>query len=44
MKIISLNNVHKNKVSVEGANGAYKDVPLSVNDGAPIYSYRIFTI
>ena len=44
MKIISLSEVPKNKVNMEGANGASKQVPLSVNDGAPIYSYRVFTI
>ena len=44
MKIISLTDVPKNEVDMEGANGASKQVPLSVNDGAPVYSYRVFTI
>ena len=44
MKIISLNEVPKNKVEMLGAVGASKQVPLSREDGAPVYSYRVFTI
>jgi quercetin dioxygenase-like cupin family protein len=44
MKVISLKNVEKNKVTMEGAKDAYKQVPLSRNDGAPVYAYRVFTI
>ena len=44
MKIISLGQVKKNKVEMEGAIGAWKQIPLSGEDGAPVYSYRVFTI
>ncbi len=44
MKIVSLKDVPKNKVEMTGANGASKQIPLSRNDGAPVYSYRVFTI
>ena len=44
MKIISLENVEKNKVMMEGATGAWKQVPLGSHDGVPLYSYRVFTV
>ena len=44
MKIIPLNKVSKNKVEMKGAIGASKQIPLSKNDGAPVYSYRVFTL
>ncbi len=44
MKIISLDQVNKIKVQMEGAEKAWKQVPLSRNDGAPVYSYRVFTV
>lgn len=44
MKIIPLNKVPKNKVEMKGAIGASKQIPLSKNDGAPVYSYRVFTL
>ena len=44
MKIISLDQVEKNQVNMEGAEKAFKQVPLSVNDGAPVYAYRVFTL
>lgn len=44
MKVISLNQVPKNKVQMEGALNAWKQVPLSREDGAPVYSYRVFTV
>jgi quercetin dioxygenase-like cupin family protein len=44
MKIISLNQVEKKKVHMEGAAGAWKQLPLGSNDGAPVYSYRVFTL
>ncbi len=27
-----------------GASGASKQIPLSKDDGAPVYSYRVFTL
>lgn len=44
MKIISLSQVQRKKVEMEGARNAYKQVPLSKEDGAPVYSYRVFTV
>ncbi len=44
MKIISLSAVAKSEVHMEGAKGAWKQVPLSRDDGAPVYSYRVFTV
>jgi quercetin dioxygenase-like cupin family protein len=44
MKIISLDHVIKNKVQMEGAQNAWKQIPLSREDGAPVYAYRVFTV
>lgn len=44
MKIISLAEVKKNKVQMDGAEKAWKQVPLSREDGAPVYAYRVFTV
>ncbi len=44
MKIISLTDVQKVKVNMEGAKDAWKQIPLSREDGAPIYAYRVFTV
>ena len=44
MKIVSLNQVEKKEVTIKGANKAFKQVPLSREDGAPVYSYRVFTV
>jgi len=44
MKIISIDQVEKKKVEMEGANGAWKQVPLGSRDGAPVYSYRVFSV
>lgn len=44
MKIISLNQVEKQKVNMEGAEKAWKQMPLSSSDGTPVYSYRVFTV
>ncbi|UCG27648.1 MAG: cupin domain-containing protein [Bacteroidales bacterium] len=44
MKIISIDNVTKARVEMEGAHKAFKQVPLSGKDGAPVYSYRVFSI
>jgi quercetin dioxygenase-like cupin family protein len=44
MKIISLDRVPKNKVQMEGALNAWKQVPLSREDGAPVYAFRVFTV
>lgn len=44
MKTISLDQVDKQKVNMEGAEKAFKQMPLSSKDGAPVYSYRVFTL
>jgi quercetin dioxygenase-like cupin family protein len=44
MKIISLDKVEKKKVHMEGALGAWKQLPLGNEDGVPVYSYRVFTV
>ena len=44
MKVISLDKVEKKEVKMEGASGASRQVPLGAADGAPVYSYRVFTV
>jgi len=44
MKIISIDQVEKKKVGMEGAIGAWKQLPLGSKDGAPVYSFRVFTL
>jgi quercetin dioxygenase-like cupin family protein len=44
MKIVSLNQVEKNPVHMDGAEGASKQLPLGSADGAPVYSLRVFTV
>lgn len=44
MKITSLDKVEKTKAQMEGAKNVYKQVPLSKNDGAPTFSFRVFSV
>jgi hypothetical protein len=44
MKIISLEQCPKAKTNMEGAEGVYKQVPISKTDGTPVFSFRVFTI
>lgn len=44
MKIIPLKKVTKKQVQMEGAYKAWKQIPLSRADGAPVYAYRVFTV
>lgn len=44
MKIIPLKEVEKKQVNMVGAEKAWKQMPLSSADDAPLYSYRVFTI
>lgn len=44
MKVISIDQVEKNKVNMEGAVGAWKQMPLGNADGSPVYAYRVFTV
>ncbi len=44
MKVTSLGQTPKIKVDMEGAKDAFKQVPLSREDGAPVFVFRVFTI
>ena len=44
MRIIAIDQVEKKKVMMDGAAGAWKQLPLGNADGAPVYSYRVFTL
>lgn len=44
MKVIRLGEVPKAQVNMEGAHGAFKQVPLSRMDGAPHFVFRVFTL
>ncbi len=44
MKVIALDKVEKKKVNMEGAAGAWKQLPLGSEDNTPVYAYRVFTI
>ena len=44
MYISSLEAVRKTKISMEGAYGVYKQIPISRENGAPTFSFRVFTI
>ena len=44
MNIRSLDKVEKIKANMEGADKVYKQVPISKDDGSPLFSFRVFTI
>ncbi|MCX5816229.1 MAG: cupin domain-containing protein [Proteobacteria bacterium] len=44
MKITNLDKVEKVKLNIEGAKNTYKQIPISMGDGSPAYSFRVFTI
>jgi quercetin dioxygenase-like cupin family protein len=44
MKISTLEEVGKTEVTMEGAAGVYKQIPISKEDGTPTFSFRVFTI
>jgi len=44
MKTTTLEELEKIKVTMEGAKDVWKQVPISKNDGSPIFSFRVFTI
>ena len=44
MYVIGLDEVQKTIPAIEGANGVYKQIPLSRKDGVPTFSFRVFTI
>ncbi len=44
MKIVKLNDVEKIKVEMDGAKGVWKQLPISMADGTPNFSVRVFSI
>ncbi|MBW1767844.1 MAG: cupin domain-containing protein [Deltaproteobacteria bacterium] len=44
MKTTTLEKLEKIKVTMEGAKDVWKQVPISKDDGSPIFSFRVFTI
>lgn len=44
MKIISLSDVEKKEVHMEGALGASRQLPIGSADGTPNFSLRVFTV
>ena len=43
MKVVHPDGVEKTIVKMEGASGLSKQVPISRNDGSPVFSFRVFT-
>jgi quercetin dioxygenase-like cupin family protein len=44
MYVTKLDKIEKTISSSEGAKGVFKQIPLSRKDGAPTFSFRVFTI
>ena len=44
MKIVSLNEVEKTAMNMDGAVKVDKQLPIARNDGTPLVSFRVFTI
>lgn len=44
MKIISLSDVEKKEVHMDGAVGASRQLPIGSTDGTPNFSLRVFTV
>lgn len=44
MKTTTLGELDKVKVTMEGAKDVWKQVPISKDDGSPVFSFRVFTI
>lgn len=44
MKVVHIDEVEKVKVQTEGARCALKQLPIGSGDGAPNFSFRVFTI
>ncbi|GJQ63320.1 MAG: hypothetical protein SCALA702_23730 [Melioribacteraceae bacterium] len=44
MIVKSLLDVQREKVSMDGAEKAFKQIPISKEDGTPNYSMRVFTL
>ena len=44
MKITRLQDLEKTSVTMDGAKNAIRQVPISAKDGAPNFSFRVFTV
>ncbi len=44
MKITALDELEKTKVALEGAKEVWKQVPISKDDGSPLFAFRVFTL
>lgn len=44
MKIISLDQLEKGRVEMEGAVNVWKQTPVSSADGSPRFAFRVFTV
>ena len=44
MKTVSLGNVAKTAAAMDGAKGAWRQLPIGVADGTPNQSFRVFTL
>jgi len=44
MKITSLEQIPSSPMQMAGAVGVIKQVPMGVADGAPNFSFRVFTV
>jgi len=44
MKTTRLDELDKIKVTMEGAKDVWKQIPISKNDGSPVFAFRVFTI
>ena len=44
MKIISLDQVPKMKLDMQGTKGVHKQVSISRDDGTPSFCFRVFTV
>jgi len=44
MKITRLQDLEKFNVTMDGAKNAFKQVPISAQDGSPNFSFRVFTV
>lgn len=44
MKTIKLQDIKKEKMTMEGAEKVFKQIPISKADGSPSFCFRVFTI
>ncbi len=44
MHVVALEQVKRTKPDMDGAEGVYKQIPISKENGTPTFSFRVFTI